>query len=204
MKPKPWSMSRRAMLRGTGALLALPFFESLAPFGASANGGVRGAVKPPLRMGIFTVTGGTVLESWKLEQPGALNKLPSILRSLEFAREDVLMLSGLSHSGNSDNVNAHEHCAFMHLTGAPRVGKEGGKIKTTISVDQLAAQKAGQETFLPSLEMGLAGGENKYSFRQDGTPVPFEANPRLVFERMFRGRKPVVPNWARRTGGAGT
>src|SRR5262249_16307198 len=54
------------------------------------------------------------------------------------------------------------------------------------------------ETFLPSLEFGLSNHETRYSFRSAEEPVPYEADPRLVFERMFRGRKPVVPNWQRR------
>ncbi len=54
----------------------------------------------------------------------------------------------------------------------------------------------GEQTLLPSIEVGL--NLNQYSFRGPSEPVPSEANPRLVFERMFRGRKPVVPNWSRR------
>jgi hypothetical protein len=187
-------LSRRAVLRGAGALLALPFFESLLPVKALA----ASAVKPPLRMGIFTVTGGTVLESWRMPKAGAIDKLPSILRPLEFAKEDLLILDGLAQSGNADGVNAHEHCAYVHLTGADRVKKEGGKIHAAESIDQRVARATGEQTFLPSMEMGLAGGENIYSFRSANEPVPFEANPRLVFERMFRGRKPVVPNWSKR------
>ena len=56
---------------------------------------------------------------------------------------------------------------------------------------------------LPSLELGLTNQETRYSFRSTSAPVPYEANPRLVFERMFRGRKPVVPNWNRRGEGSG-
>ncbi len=147
-------------------------------------------------MGIFTVTGGTVLESFAPKNAGPLTKLPSILRPLEFAKNDLLVISGLSHSGRSENVNAHEHCGMMHLTGAPAVKKEGGKLFASISVDQAAAQAVGDSTFLPSLELGLNA--NQYSFRSPTSSVPYEGNPRLVFDRMFRGRKPVVPNWARR------
>lgn len=190
-------VSRRTMLRGAGALLALPFLESLASRDCSA---AANAAQPPLRMGIFTVTGGTVLESWKPAEIGSLSnvKLPSILRSLEFAKDDLLVLSGLSHSGRSKNVSAHSHCGYMHLTGADMVGNENGKIFAGVSVDQVAANQVGQQTLLPSLEVGLTNHETQYSFRDEHTPVPFEANPRLVFERMFRGRKPVVPNWKRR------
>ena len=147
-------------------------------------------------MGIFSVAGGTVLESWKCAEDGPLKTLPSILRPLDFCKEDMLLLRGLAQSGESENVNAHEHCAFTHLTGAARVGREGGKIKTSISVDQAAAALHSSETFLPSLEIGL--NINQYSFDRDGKPVPSEPDPKLVFDRMFRGRKPVVPNWARR------
>jgi hypothetical protein len=186
-------LTRRAFLRGAGAVAALPFLEQLAHTAASTI-----AVKPPLRFGVFTVAGGTVLESWKPKEVGALTKLPSILRSLEFAKDEMLVLSGLCHHGRSENLNGHEHCALLHLTGAEIAKKVDGKFVTSPSVDQAAARAVGDQTFVPSLEFGLSGAENKYSFRAADVPMPFEANPRLVFERMFRGRKPVVPNWKTR------
>lgn len=189
-------ISRRSMLRGTGALLSLPFFESLFPARVASAAGA--AVKQPVRLGIFSVTGGTVLESWKPKEAGPLTKLPSILRSLEFAKDDINVVSGLCHSGRSDNLNAHEHCSLLHLTGASSVKKEGGKLFADISVDQAAARVLGKETLLPSLEIGLNGGEKNYSFRSQDSVVPYEGNPRLIFDRMFRGRQPVVPNWKRR------
>jgi hypothetical protein len=185
-------LSRRAVLRGAGAFLALPYLEAMAPRRALASN----PGKPPLRLGIFSVTGGTVLESWRPREVGALGKLPSILRSLEPFKDDLLVLSGLAHSGNSDGLNAHEHCAFLHLTGATLVKKVDGKIIAAVSVDQVAARATADQTYLPSLELGL--NNNQYSFRSPETYVPYEANPRLVFERMFKGRSPVVPNWSRR------
>src|SRR4051812_11599991 len=113
-------LTRRAALRGAGAVLALPFLESWAASLAKAAGEPVKAVKPPLRMGIFTVTGGTVLESWRMKEAGPLTKLPSILRPLEFAKDDVLLLTGLSHGGQSENLNGHENCAYKHLTGAAK------------------------------------------------------------------------------------
>src|SRR5689334_8813255 len=107
MTTKTTQLSRRAILRGAGAMLALPFLESFAARAARAAGAsasaVSAAATPPLRMGIFTVTGGTVLESWKMKSGGSLasGKLPSILRSLDFARDDMLLLSGLAHTGKS-------------------------------------------------------------------------------------------------------
>ncbi|MBN9519810.1 DUF1552 domain-containing protein [bacterium] len=184
-------MHRRAFLGTAGATVALPFLEQLAP---------AQSTRPPRRLGIWTVTGGTVIESWKPREAGALgDRLPSILRPLEFARDDLLVLSGLSHHGRSEGgLNAHEHCSLLHLTGAEVVRKVDGKLVAGPSVDQAAALAVGSQTFLPSLEIGLAGHENKYSFRAADVPVPFEANPRLIFDRMLRGRRPVVPNWTAR------
>ena len=112
--------SRRGFLKGAGALLALPFLESLSSVPAFADA----ATKPPLRMGIFTVTGGTVLESWKMKEAGALTKLPSILRPLEFAKNDMLLLTGLGQNGRNENLNGHEYCGFTHLTRR-RICQEG-------------------------------------------------------------------------------
>ncbi len=199
-KPDPMNtsqtISRRKLLRNTGAVLSLPFFESLFPARVASAAAV--AAKPPVRLGIFTVTGGTVLESWKPQEAGPLAKLPSILRPLEFAKDDITVISGLCHAGRSDNLNAHEHCSLLHLTGASSVKKEGGKLFADVSVDQAAARVLGKETLLPSLEIGLNGGEKNYSFRSRDSVVPYEGNPRLIFDRMFRGRQPVVPNWKRR------
>ncbi len=199
--PTNWTqpLSRRSVLRGAGAVLALPFLESWSARQARAAGeSVKVATKPPLRMGIFTVTGGTVIESWRQKAGGQLGQLPSILRSLEFARDELLLLNNLSHSAQNENLNGHEFCAFQHLTCAPKVGRAAGKVYAGVSVDQVAAMAAGAETYLPSLEMGMTNHETRYSFRSADEQVSYEPDPRLVFERMFRGRKPIIPNWQRR------
>ena len=190
------SLSRRHFLRGAGALMALPFMESLGKRSVFAS---TPDVKPPLRMGIFTVTGGTVLESWKAPVDGAFTgELPSILRPLDFCKNDLLLLNNLSQSGRSDNLSGHEHTAFLHLTCADVARRDGGKPVAGISVDQYAAQRIGDRTLLPSLEIGLSSGELKFSFRSKSEVVPYEHDPRALFGRMFRGRTPVVPNWSKR------
>jgi hypothetical protein len=183
-------LTRRDVLKGAGAMLALPFLEKTA---------LAAAAKPPLRMGIVSVTGGTVLESWKPKEAGPLGKLPSILRALEPVKDDLLIVSGLSHGGRAEGLNGHEHAGFLHLTGAPEAKKVAGKVSAGISVDQAAAQAVGARSYLPSLEIGMSNQETRYSWRSADQPVPFEANPRIVFDRMFRGRKVAVPDWSRRT-----
>ncbi len=196
-------VSRRNFLRGAGALVALPYMESLVRGAASAAG------KPPLRLGIFTVTGGTVTESFVPKTAGPLEKLPSILRSLEPHKSELLVLSNLSHAGQSQDINAHQHCAFMHLTAADKVSMSNGKPITltgdeknpkspALSVDQRAAELLAADSLLPSLELGYAGGETSFCYRRNGSNIPFERDPRIVFERMFKGRPLVAPNWPAR------
>lgn len=189
--------------------MALPYLESLAGAAAGAKPGSTKAAKPPLRMGIFTVTGGTVRESWVPTETGALAKLPSILRALEPHKSELLVLSNLSQSGRSEGLNAHQHCAYMHLTGADKVSSIHGKPTTSVvtadkqtrvaeSIDQRAARLMKDKALLSSMEIGYTEGETQYSYRANGSSVPFEKDPRQVFERMFKGRTPVAPNWARR------
>jgi hypothetical protein len=130
MKP-----TRRDVLRGAGAMLAHH----------SSKTALASAAAPPLRMA-FTVTGGTVLESWKPKEAGPLGKLPSILRALEPMKDDLLIVSGLSHGGRAEGLNGHEHAGFLHLTGAPEAKKINGKVGASISVDQAAAQAVGAKS----------------------------------------------------------
>jgi hypothetical protein len=194
-------VSRRSFLRGAGIVAALPFLESIAP--QVVRAGNKSPVRPPLRLGIYTVTGGTVIESWMPKETGVLGKLPSILRSLENYKDDLLILSNLSQSGRADGqVNAHEHCAYLHLTGVDKVGKIDGKPVAGISLDQRAAELVGDKSLLPSLRFGYSGGETSYFFDRSGRSLPVERDPRLAFESMFKGRQLVAPNWPRRLGQA--
>lgn len=185
-------INRKRFLQGAGAIAALPFMESVS---TAANPTKNG--EPPLRMGIVTVKGGTVLESWVPKKEGKLDKLPSILRSLEPLKNDMLLVSGLSQEGGKGN-NAHNHCANVHLTCDPVCKQVNGKYAPTISVDQYVAERIEQDHIYQSLELGTSNGEATFSFKNDGSIVPYEGNPRLAFERMFKGRKPSVPNWSRK------
>ncbi|QDV30470.1 hypothetical protein Spb1_24040 [Planctopirus ephydatiae] len=197
------SVSRRSFLRGAGVIAALPFLESIAP--QVVRAGSMTPVRPPVRLGIYTVAGGTVIESWVPKETGDLGKLPSILRPLQDHKDDLLILSNLSQSGNSDGkVNAHEHCAYLHLTGVDKVGKTDGKPFAGISLDQRAAELVGNGSLMSSLRFGYSGGETSYFFDRSGRSLPVERDPRLAFDSMFKGRQLVAPNWSRRLGQAGS
>jgi hypothetical protein len=194
-------VSRRSFLRGAGVVAALPFLESIAP--QVVRAGSKSPACPPLRLGIYTVTGGTVIESWVPKETGTLGKLPSILRPLQDHKDNLLILSNLSQSGRSDGkVNAHEHCAYLHLTGVDKVGKIDGKPFAGISLDQRAAELVGDKSLIPSLRFGYSGGETAFFFDRSGRSLPVERDPRLAFDSMFKGRPLVAPNWPRRLGSA--
>ena len=193
-------VSRRSFLRGAGVLAALPFLETVAP--SVVRAGSRVPVKPPVRFGIYTVTGGTVSESWVPQELGNLGKLPSILRTLEPHKEDLVILSNLSQSGQGDGrINAHEHCAYVHLSCADTVGKLNGKPMASQSVDERAAEIVGAQSLIPAVRMGYSGGETSFFFDRQGRSLGVERNPRMAFERMFKGRQLVAPNWSRRLAG---
>jgi hypothetical protein len=191
------AFGRRQFLRGSGAVVALPFLESLA---APAVARAAASAGPPVRMAIFSYGQGTVRESWVPAATGRLETLPSILRSLEPFKDDMLLVSGLAHHGGNENLNAHEHCALLHLTGARKVGRAAGKLFTQVSVDQVLAEHFAGRTLFPSLELGAAA-EGAHSFNRRGLVVPGEGNPQRLFNRMFRPGRPIVaPNWQARAG----
>ena len=194
MSKKSWHISRRTLLQGTGVGLALPWMETMSTYAKSVGGSGR----PPLRMGIYSVTGGTVIESWKPDYEGPFqDRMPSILRSLEPHKDDVTMVSGLAHHGKTEGTNGHTRCWLLHLTGAPYGKLEKGNTTVTPSIDQVAAKAIGTRTFLPSLELSRKT-EGGFAYREGGVQVPGEGNPRLAFERMFRGREPRVPTFDKR------
>jgi hypothetical protein len=191
-------LTRRHALKAAGAFVALPFLESLKPAWGAEPAKADDDGRPPLRQFIITVAGGTVIESWKPAQPGPLQKLPSILRPLEAHKSELLVISGLSQLGKQrGGGNAHTHCAGLHLTGATEFVWEGKVAKSSISLDQAAAAAQAGETILPSLELGQPNGEQTYSWSAGGTVVPYEGDPKQVFDRLFKGRSPTVPTWTR-------
>jgi hypothetical protein len=197
LKAKHTPFSRRGFLRGAGATMALPFFESWVP-ASQAAAATTSEAGPPLRMGIYSIGAGTVKESFFPEEScdlKSLPKLPSILRSLDFARDEMLILSGLAHNGRHDGLSGHKSAWYCHLTGANYFADENGKPVNTISVDQRAAQVVGHKSLIPDLRVGP---DVPFSFRENGTPLTAESLPSAVFARMFRGRTPVVPNWENR------
>ena len=202
-------ISRRAMLRGAGAAVALPFFESLA----------RADEKPPVRMFLYVVGGGAYLPYWtiddsgrKAELPGPkavewlgasisrnepLDVLPPSLEPLEKVKQDVLVLGGLTLANAYGFEDGHSAEIGALLTAVPFARD---RVSCGVSLDQHAARHLEGKTYLDALVIGLNGSRpggakgvgrvyaQHYSWRSATTPTGEERNPKLIFDRLFRGR----------------
>ena len=196
---RSWLISRRTALKGLGATLALPLLETMGWAETPAAGGY----KPPVRMAFIYVPHGVNNDHfWPADgKAGQNTTLPSILEPLRPVINDVLILGGLNHhqmDGDGDAHHARETATW--LTG---YASKRDTIENAISADQIAAQKIGIYTVLPSLEMGLQEGRSagncdkgyscayhaNISWRSPTQPMPKELNPRAVFDRMFQSRK---------------
>lgn len=198
-------LTRRTILRGLGVSLALPWMESMAP--RTLRAASNGATNAPQRMAFIFVPNGVHLQDWTPKLEGYGYDLPPILQPLASVQDDVTILSGLTHDkgrANGDGAGDHARSASVFLTGAQPRKTDGSNIRSGVSVDQVAAQAAGQATRFPSLELGCEAGRNagncdsgyscayssNISWAGDSTPVGKETNPRSVFERLFGASSP--------------
>ncbi|HWK55124.1 MAG TPA: DUF1552 domain-containing protein, partial [Hyphomicrobiales bacterium] len=173
-------LSRRAVLRGSGVALALPFLDAMIPALARASE----AIKPQPRLACMYLAHGAIMQQWTPIQDGADFALSPILSSLEPHRDYLNVISGLSIAAanigpNSAGAN-HARSMQCWLTCT-----ETGRGASPCSMDQVAAQHMGQQTALPSLEMTVAGPGSSIAYLTPTTPLPMEENPRVIFERLF-------------------
>jgi len=187
-------ISRRTMLRGMGAALALPALDMMMPVKAAAA-----AAKAPVRMACIYFPNGVWQQSWIPEAAGTEFALPYALEPLEALKGDLNIFSGLDKAASRQG-DGHYAKTANFLTGEPVTKTTGKNISAGgISMDQLAAQHLGHNTPLPSLELGIdpvisgidsnVGFTRLYgsyiSWRSATQPVAKEINPRFVYERLF-------------------
>ena len=173
-------LSRRTLLRGAGAALALPLLESMIP---AATRRAWAAGEPPARVAFMYIPHGAVMDRWLPVGAGGELVLGPTMESLEPWRGRLNVVSGLTlpaaYVGEATAGANHTRSSRCWLTCMPL---ETGVSPT--SADQVAAEHIGQETPLPSLELALESGES-IAYRTPTTPLPMETNPRVVFERLF-------------------
>lgn len=197
-------VSRRAVLRGIGAAVALPWLDSAARAAGTVGSLAAPVEVPPTRMAYIFVPNGVHLDRWTPTREGTDFEMPPILEPLNSLREDLLVISGLTHDkgrANGDGAGDHARSASVFLTGSQPVKTNGADIRSGISVDQVAARAIGKNTRLPSLELAIDQGRNSgncdsgyscaYSFNiswaGESTPMSKETSPRQVFDRLFAG-----------------
>lgn len=189
--------NRRTFLRGSGVSLALPFVEALLPREAWGQDLSR-----PQRFLAFYVPNGIHMAAWTPVSSGADYALTPILQPLEELKDDILVVSGLDNlAARPDGPGDHAAGTGSFLTAAHCFKTDGANIRNGISLDQRIANHVGDQTRFPSLELGAEGGgstggcDSGYScaysrniaWSSESTPVYKEANPQIVFDRLFQG-----------------
>jgi hypothetical protein len=170
-------LSRRTLLRGAGASIALPLLDAMIP-ASTALAQTAAAANP--RLGFVYFPHGAVMHEWTPKQTGTGFEYSRILKPLEALNDYVTVVSGLRNKGG-ESSNPHGIIEETWLTCVPPADRRGN---VGISADQLAASAMGQTTPLPSLELcGEPGGA--ISYRTPQQPLPLEGNPRKVFYTMF-------------------
>jgi hypothetical protein len=157
------------------------------------------AGKSPMRFSAIYVPMGMVMENWTPKTTGGGFELTPIMQPLVAFRNQLTVVSGLDNAGVG-----HPGAASAFLTDVRAKG--GANIQAGVSMDQLIAQKIGQDNKLPSLELGLeslamigdcessnCGYLTTLAYSTPTTPLPAETNPRDVFERLFGDPETTTP-----------
>jgi hypothetical protein len=177
------SLPRRTILRGAGTAVALPLLDAMVP----ALRAERVTAAPVRRLGFVMYPLGVDQDRWRPTGEGADYQLSDALAPLAAHKNKFVVMSGLSSDPDRSKPGFHDRALASFLTG---VEMTKGKIHVGISVDQLAAQTLGNETQFASLELAAEkiNVNNAHIgpvFKSATVPLPFEYNPRLVFERLF-------------------
>ena len=197
------AIPRRTVLRGVGATVALPLLDGMVP---ALTALAKTPAKPIARFCAVYVPNGIIMEQWTPVAEGSAFEFTPILKPLEAFRGHLLVLSGLDNTGATSRTGGgggHARSAGAFMTGIEPLQTTGSSsLQLGISMDQIVANTLGQETPLPSLELGLEGTDtvngvgtcavgfncayqNTMAWSSPTTPLPVEPNPRVVFDRLF-------------------
>jgi len=178
MNLKTHPITRRAALRGLGAMIALPHLEIM---GASALASAS-AKSDPARLACFYIPGCINQYHWFPADTGANYTIAPSHEPLSHLRDQFSVLTNLSHI--QGRISGHEH-AYNWLTGT-NIKITPGTVTNTISMDQVAARYAGP-TYVPSLALSFADGVGTSTLSRNamGADIPATASHRTVFERLF-------------------
>ena len=199
--PSP-PLSRRTLLRGAGAAIALPLLDAMRPAVAS-----KGNSSPTHRVAVVYVPNGIVMDDWLPADTGRQFTFPRILKPLESLREHITVVSGLENTASGKaQGGAHAKASGSFLSGMPPKFTAGPDVRAGITFDQVAAHQWAAHTRVPSLQLGLEDSRmvgncdsgsscaytNCLSWKDAETPLGVDVNPRSVFERLFGNVDPSL------------
>ena len=189
------ALPRRTFLRGLGTTVALPLLDAMVP---AMTALAATPARPVRRLAFIYLPMGAHMPQWTPPGAGALTDLSPILSSLRPFREHLTVVTNLDNK-NAYSPGNHATANSGFLSAAKAKMTEGSDYELATTVDQIAARHIGKETPLPSLELGMdllttIGNcdngfacvyQNNLSWSSPTTPLPAEAHPRNVFERLF-------------------
>ncbi len=189
----PSTSTRRAFLRSSSALIALPFLES---FGAKQYqyAATSATATPPKRMIFLSFGWGPTKESWYPNKgtTGFDYTLPAGLKGLQRHKKDITIIQNLT---NQFSDEAHWGSTF-YLTGANRYSEPGQSFSNTISADQVAAEILGKETRFTSIQLGCENAEGSghgpglsLAWNRQGKPIAGLNNPVAAYHKLFADDK---------------
>ena len=177
-------LHRRTLLKGAGICLGLPLLDAMIP---ALTAEKLTAAAPVRRLGFVMYPLGVDQARWRPKGEGATYEYSEALAPLAPHRAKFVVMSGLSSDPDRSKAGFHDRALASFLTGVEPIK---GKVNVGISVDQLAAQTLGKDTPFSSLELATENNNGGAAhvgpvFKSATTPLPFEFNPRRVFERLF-------------------
>src|SRR5687767_7473986 len=188
------ALPRRTFLRGMGATVALPLLDAMVP---SMSALARTAAAPVRRLGFVYMPMGCDLPRWTPPGDSKLVTLSPTLQSLAPVLDQLTVITNLELKNAYPGTHATSNAAFLSAATAKWTESTDYHLGTT--VDQIAAKQIGHQTLLPSLELSMdllqtvgqcdngyaCVYQNNLSWSSPTTPLPAEAHPRIVFERLF-------------------
>jgi hypothetical protein len=175
-------ISRRAVLKGVGASIALPLLDAMSP--AATAWALTPAGSTPKRLAFIGFPHGAIMDRWSPRQTGSDYEMSSILEPLEPFRQHLTIVSGLRNK-QGETPEPHGYIEMTWLTCVKPWDHGVASPDAGVSADQFAVRHIGQETRLPSLELTTAMGGARLAWRTPTQPLPQEGNPRAVFQKLF-------------------
>jgi hypothetical protein len=175
-------ISRRAILKGVGASIALPLLDAMNP--AATAWAKTAAGSAPKRFAFVGFPHGAIMDHWSPKEIGANYEMPTILAPLAPFREHLTIVSGLRNKpGETPEPHAYIESTWLNCVKPWEHGVANPEAGVT--ADQMAARHIGQDTRLPSLELTTAQVGARLAWRTPTQPLPQEGNPRAVFQKLF-------------------